>query len=386
MSSLVARAQLVAAVAAQYSDHVDKEGRFPSEAVRAMKEARLLSAYIPREFGGEGADLAEIAEVVSVISQACASAGMTYAMHQIKVSSVISHGDKAEWHQEFMRRISREQLLVASATTEGGIGGNLRNSICAVERLAGDRFSLVKDGTVISYGRDADAILITARSAPDAPASDQVMAVLTKDQYKLELTGVWDAMGMRGTCSDNFKFSAEGDVAQILPNDFGEIAAKSMLAICHILWSAVWYGIASSAVSRAQSFVRAEARRNPGQTPPGALRVAEAANMLQLMRSNTIAGLSRFAMAKANDDDLGSVGFIVAMNNIKIGASRMVVDIINHALLITGINGYRNNTPYSVGRHMRDALSAQIMISNDRIFGNVANLLLMHRLDPSLAA
>ncbi|MFT4097476.1 MAG: acyl-CoA dehydrogenase family protein [Rhodoblastus sp.] len=385
MSSLVARAQLVGAVAAQYCDDVDKEGRFPSEAVRAMKEARLLSAFIPREFGGEGADLSEIAEVVSIISQACASAGMTYAMHQIKVSSVISHGDKAEWHQDFMRRISRDQLLVASATTEGGVGGNLRNSICAVER-DGDRFTLAKDGCVISYGRDADAILITARSRPDAPASDQVMAVLTKDQYKLELTGVWDAMGMRGTCSDNFKFSAQGDVAQILPNDFGEIAAKSMLAICHILWSAVWYGIASSAVSRAQSFVRAEARRNPGQTPPGALRVAEAANMLQLMRSNTIAGLSRFAGAQHNEDDLGSVGFIVAMNNIKIGASRMVVDIINHALLITGINGYRNNTPYSVGRHMRDALSAQIMISNDRIFGNVANLLLMHRLDPSLAA
>ncbi len=385
MSSLVARAQLVGAVAAQYCEHVDKEGRFPSEAVRAMKEARLLSAFIPKEFGGEGAELSEIAEVVSIISQACASAGMTYAMHQIKLSSVISHGDKAAWHQDFMRRISRDQLLVASATTEGGIGGNLRNSICAVER-DGDRFTLAKDGCVISYGRDADAILITARSRPDAPASDQVMAVLTNDQYTLELTGTWDAMGMRGTCSDNFKFSAQGDVAQILPNDFGEIAAKSMLAICHILWSAVWYGIASSAVSRAQSFVRAEARRNPSQTPPGALRVAEAANMLQLMRSNTIAGLSRFAQAQHNEDDLGSVGFIVAMNNIKIGASRMVVDIINHALLITGINGYRNNTPYSVGRHMRDALSAQIMISNDRIFGNVANLLLMHRLDPSLAA
>ena len=385
MSSLVARAQLVGAVAAQYCEHVDKEGRFPSEAVRAMKEARLLSAFIPKEFGGEGAELSEIAEVVSIISQACASAGMTYAMHQIKLSSVISHGDKAAWHQDFMRRISRDQLLVASATTEGGIGGNLRNSICAVER-DGDRFTLAKDGCVISYGRDADAILITARSRPDAPASDQVMAVLTNDQYTLELTGTWDAMGMRGTCSDSFKFSAHGDVAQILPNDFGEIAAKSMLAICHILWSAVWYGIASSAVSRAQSFVRAEARRNPSQTPPGALRVAEAANMLQLMRSNTIAGLSRFAQAQHNEDDLGSVGFIVAMNNIKIGASRMVVDIINHALLITGINGYRNNTPYSVGRHMRDALSAQIMISNDRIFGNVANLLLMHRLDPSLAA
>lgn len=383
MSSLVARAQLVAAVAAQYSDQVDQEGRFPAEAVRAMKEARLMSAFIQREFGGEGAELGEIAEVVSIISQACASAGMTYAMHQIKVSSLINHGAMAEWHRQFMRRICDEQLLVGSATTEGGVGGNLRNSICAVERR-GDRFTLNKDGTLISYGAAADAILITARSGPDAPASDQVMAVLTKDQYKLDLLQKWDALGMRGTCSDNFKFSSEGAVEQILPADFGEIAAKSMLAICHILWSAVWYGIASSALSRAQSFVRAEARRNPSQTPPGALRVAEAANMLQMMRSNTIAGLSRYARAHDSEDDLGSVGFIVSMNNIKIGASRMAVDIINHALLITGIHGYRNNSPYSVGRHMRDALSAPIMISNDRIFGNVSNLLLMHRLDPSL--
>ena len=159
-----------------------------------------------------------------------------------------------------------------------------------------------------------------------------------------------------------------------------------MLAICHILWSAIWYGIATNALSRAQSFVRAEARRMPNQTPPGALRVAEAASLLQLMRSNTSAAITRFQLAQNEPDDLGSVGFIVAMNNVKIGASRMAIDVINQALMITGINGYRNNSPYSVGRHMRDALSAPIMISNDRIFGNVSNLLLMHRLDPRLVA
>lgn len=385
MNSLLARAQLVAAVASQYSDQVDTDGRFPNEAVRAMKEARLLSAFIPREFGGEGASLGDIAEVCSTISQACASAGMTFAMHQIKVSSLISHGAEAEWHRGFMRRICNEQLLVASATTEGGIGGNLRNSSCAVERLD-DRFSLVKDGCCISYGQQADAILITARSGPDAPPSDQVMAVVTKDQYKLDLERRWDALGMRGTCSDNFKFSAEAGVEQILPADFGEIAAKSMLAICHILWSAIWYGISTNALSRAQSFVRAEARRSPSQTPPGALRVAEAATMLQLMRANTQAAITRFELAQNDADDLGSVGFIVAMNNVKIGASRMAVDVINQALMITGINGYRNDSPYSVGRHLRDALSAPIMINNDRIFGNVSSLLLMHRLDPRLAA
>jgi acyl-CoA dehydrogenase len=55
-------------------------------------------------------------------------------------------------------------------------------------------------------------------------------------------------------------------------------------------------------------------------------------------------------------------------------------------MLVCGILGYKNDTPFSIGRHMRDVLSAPIMISNDRIFGNMSNLLLVHRLDPHLAS
>ncbi len=386
MKTLFERAAEVAAIAAKHTDDVDQDGRFPHEALRALKETQLLSAFIPKEYGGGGATLADMTEVVSILSQSCGSTGMVYAMHQIKTSSLVTHGGVSAWHRAFMKRICDEQMLLGSATTEGGgIGGNLRNSICAVER-DGDRFTLEKVGALISYGIQSDAILITARSGPDAPASDQVMAVFTKDQYSLEQTMKWNALGMRGTCSDGFTFRGEGDVAQIFPSDFGDIAAKSMLPVCHILWSAVWYGVAYAAFARAQNFVRAEARRTPNVIPPGALRVAEAANMLQLMKSNTLAATARFETAKQGGEDLGSVGFIVAMNNVKTGASRMACDIINHALLITGINGYRNDTPYSVGRHMRDALSAPIMISNDRIFGNMSNLLLMHRIDPSLVA
>ena len=383
MSSLVARAQQAAATAAQYCDDVDREGRFPHETIRALQEARLMSAAIPVDLGGEGASLAEIAEVCSLLAQSCASSAMTYAMHQIKLSSVILHGASADWHRDFMRKVCDEQLLIASATTEGGIGGDVRNSICAVER-DGNTFRLQKDGCVISYGQQADVILVTARSAPHAPSSDQVMVVVTKDQFQLERIQTWDTLGMRGTCSEGFKLSVSGNVDQILPGKFGDTSAKSMLATSHLLWSSIWYGIANNALSRAQSFVRVEARRNPSQTPPGALRVAEAANMLQMMKSNTLEGLRRYERARLNEDEMNGVAFVVAMNNIKTGASRMAIDIINHALLITGIAGYRNNTPYSVGRHMRDAMSAPIMISNDRIFGNMANLLLMHRLDPNL--
>ena len=382
-SSLTERAERVSAVAAAHADDVDVKGRFPREAVDAMIAERLLSIQIPAGLGGEDASISEIAEICSLLGQSCSAAAMVFAMHHIKLSSLVSHGAGDAWHAAFMRRVCDEQLLLASATTEGGIGGNLRNSICAIE-IDGDTCRLTKDATVISYGAHADAILITSRAHADAASTDQVMTVFTRDQYTLERTHVWDTLGMRGTCSDGWLFKGEAPKAQILPKPFAEIAAQSMLATSHLLWSAVWYGIAVNAVSRAQAFVRAAARKSPGVTPPGALRLAEASNLLQLVKSNTIAGLKEYEAAKADPDRLSSMGFAVAMNNVKIASSETILAIINQAMLIVGIMGYKNGTPFSLGRHLRDAHSAQLMISNDRILGNTSNLLLVHKQDTSL--
>lgn len=385
MKTLAERGAIAAAAASQHCDAVDRDGRFPHETLQALRDERLLSAMVPREYGGDGASLDEIAEICVALGQQCASSAMMFAMHQIKASSLISHGTTSAWHQAFMRRMSAEQLLLASSTTEGGIGGDLRNSNCAVE-IEADMFRLEKDATVISYATYADAILATARRSPDAHSSDQVLVVILKDQCTLERTTNWDTLGMRGTCSEGFKLKAKGSTMQILPKPFAEIAAQSMLATSHLLWSSLWYGIASNAVQRAQNFVRAEAKRKPSVVPPGALRVAEAANMLQLMRSNTADGLRRYAHAKTNGDELTSMGFAIAMNNVKIGASKLALEIINHAMLVCGIMGYKNDTPFSLGRHLRDAMSAQLMISNDRIFSNTSNLLLIHRLDSHLSS
>ncbi|MFC6447001.1 acyl-CoA dehydrogenase family protein [Shinella zoogloeoides] len=382
-SSLVERAERVSAVAAAHADDVDVKGRFPREAVDAMIAERLLSIQIPAALGGEGCTLSEIAEVCSLLGQGCSAAAMIFAMHHIKLSSLVTHGQESAWHAAFMRRVADEQLLLGSATTEGGIGGNLRNSICAIE-VEGGTCRLTKDATVISYGAEADAILITSRAHADAASTDQVMTVFTKDQYTLDRTHVWDTLGMRGTCSDGWLFKGEAPKEQIFPKPFAEIAAQSMLATSHLLWSAVWYGIAVNAVSRAQAFVRAAARKSPGVTPPGALRLAEASNLLQLLKSNTIAGLREYEVAKADADRLSSMGFAVAMNNVKIASSETILVIINQAMLICGIMGYKNGTPYSLGRHLRDAHSAQLMISNDRILGNTSNLLLVHKQDTSL--
>ena len=74
----------------------------------------------------------------------------------------------------------------------------------------------------------------------------------------------------------------------------------------------------------------------------------------------------------------------MVMNNLKISVSSGVVQVIQQALMICGIAGYRNDSPYSVGRQLRDALSAALMVSNDRIAAGMGKMLLVQRVDSDL--
>ena len=58
-----------------------------------------------------------------------------------------------------------------------------------------------------------------------------------------------------------------------------------MHPFAHIVWASLWSGIATDAVNHARDFVRAEARKTRRSPPMSALRLAEADNVLQTMRS-----------------------------------------------------------------------------------------------------
>jgi acyl-CoA dehydrogenase len=211
------------------------------------------------------------------------------------------------------------------------------------------------------------------------------MVVIPADANRtLERTSVWDTLGMRGTCSDGFHLVAAGDAAQIFPKPFSEIAAQSMLASSHIFWAATWFGIAADAFNRAQAFVKAAARKQPDAMPPGALRLAEAAALLQEMKGHLTAAIHRFEAAQGDDDALSSIGFAAEINALKVAASDKAGAVVRLAMLVNGILGYKNGTPFSVGRHLRDVASAPVMISNDRILSNTATLMLMSRFDTGL--
>jgi acyl-CoA dehydrogenase len=378
---LVDAARRVAeAVAAPVADSVDRDARFPHEAIAALREERMLGALVPRELGGRGATIGELAAACDVLGRACTSTAMIYAMHQIEVACLVRHGLPSPFFRDYLAELADREWLIASATSEVGVGGDLRRSVCAIER-DGPRVRVTKRAPVISYGEEADAILLTARRASDASSPDQVMLLVRKEDVHLTRTGEWDTLGMRGTRSLGFTLDASGLPEQILPLPFADIASHTMLPVSHVLWSSLWLGLATDAVSRARACVRAEARRAPGAMPPSALRLAETVAELGTMRATVQQGLADFERHQDDAEVLAGLGFAIRMNNLKTSASRMAPDIVGHALGVCGIAGYRNDSPYTVGRHLRDAHSAALMIGNDRVLAANAAMLLMHKDD-----
>jgi acyl-CoA dehydrogenase len=377
------RTAAVAAVAAAEADDVDRNARFPKAAIDAARQQKLLGAQIPVQFGGHGASIAELTDMCYALGRACSSTAMIFAMHQTKVACLVRHGAGSPWHEKLMRRVAAEQLLLASSTTEGQNGGNIRSSAAAVER-AGAEISLLRNATVISYGAQADGIVTIARRANDAAASDQVLLALTRDNYTLERSLEWETLGMRGTCSAGFELKATAAAEQVFPEAYEKIHAQTMTPVAHLCWSSVWAGIAAAAVDRAQRFIRKAARGANGQMPPGAAHFTTARMTLTKLRAMITSTLDTYTTHEHDETALSSLGFQSSINLLKVEASELAVATVMSAMRACGLSGFRNDGDFSVGRQLRDVLSAPLMINNDRILTNIASASLMSAVPATL--
>jgi acyl-CoA dehydrogenase len=371
-----ARARFVAAAAAEHAAEVDRDSRFPHETFAAAKQHRLLSMLVPVELGGDGASVSDVVDVCYMLGTACASSAMIFAMHQIQVVILLRHARSSVWHEQLLRRLCDEQLLFASSTTENQTGGAVRSSSCAVER-DGSRMSLVKNGTVMSYGAEADGIFLTARRTPESQASDQVLVAFLKSDYELEKIKEWDTTGMRGTCSTGYTLRGCGSIDQVIPESYERIHPQSMVPIAHLTWSGVWCGIAAGAVARARRFVRKGAAQGSAQSAPGASHLTRAMMSLRALRGSIASAVAGYENAANEPDRLEAIDFQSGMNLLKVNSSETAIQIVMHALQACGLSGYRNDGEFSVARQLRDVMSSSIMINNERILAGAATSLLL---------
>jgi acyl-CoA dehydrogenase len=366
-------------IAAPNAVAVDREARFPRETLEALRAERALSAFIPTELGGGGARIETIAAACFELGRRCGASAMVFAMHQIQAIAIVRHLDDAPWFEGYLRQVASEQRLIASVTSELGTGGDMGRSVAAATPGPDGACTFAKQAPTVSYGQYADDLLVTLRRDPDADAGDQVAVLVRKEQTTLEPTGSWDPLGMRGTCSPGFLVGAEFLPEQVLPTPFSRVAAESMVPVSHILWSHLWLGIATDAFDRARAFVRAAAKQKPGQMPPSAVALSHLMSDLSLLRAEVASGLGDFVEASAEPGRarLSTMASALRFNNLKIATSEQAPRVCQNALGVCGIMGFKNDTPFSVGRHLRDTMSACLMVANERIHQTNASLLLI---------
>lgn len=385
LSNLRARTRAAAAVAGEHADSVDSASRFPAEALAAIKAQRLLSILVPPALGGEGRAIGEVSDVCYQLGRACASSGMIYAMHQIKTACLVRHRRGNAMLERLLRRLCAEQLLLASSTTEAKGGGNVRSSEAPIEYRDG-HIHLLREASVISYGAHADGIVTTARRAADSPASDQVLVAFLKGDYTLTRTQSWSALGMRGTCSEGYTLEASGTADQIVPVPYEIVHTQTMVPFAHLLWGSVWAGIAASATARAQAFVRHAARQSGGRLPPGAPQLTKALVSLRTLQATLVRALRFYEQTMEDPKGLAALEFHSMIALTKVEASELAVSTVLSAMRACGLSGYRCDGEFSIARHLRDILSSPVMIHNDRILADHAQVALLTPIPESVAA
>ena len=365
-------------IAGPVADEVDQLGRFPAEAVQALRATGLLAALVPTQWGGPGATVPQLAGAVTALAEYCASSALVLAMHGIQVACLVRHASPEALERVVPGLLSGE-LLLANANSEVGLAGNRRSSLCALEP-AQDGFRIEKRAATVSYGEYADGVLATARRHPDSPPHEQVFVICLAPSLSLIPSGDWDTLGLRGTCSRPGLLTATVPAGLVIEN-YADVFARTSVPASAILLSSVWLGIAEAAARRAHGVVRRQARQlragNPdAPPPPGALRLAELGVVLHQIRAVVAYGGYEYERVK-DTSEVAELRFSGQMDNLKISSSTLAIEVVRLAMSICGLAGYANRSPASLGRLARDVAAAPLMVNNDRaLIANAQSLLI----------
>lgn len=381
----VVHARAIAAdVLAPRAAHHDATGEFPTQAVAALGGAGLLGLLVPSEYGGVDASYETFVEVVEILARACASTAMIFVMHHCQYAMVVDHGT-ARQKEAFLPPIARGEELVASATTEPETGGNAGFCVSAKES-DGERIRLTATKPVVTSANHAAWVYCTTRSSSSAAGDELSMVIMPGPgrSERVEPFGAWDCVGMRATASTGLRFG-ECEVPrwhQIGPEDSAQVRASSMTVVSRAGFAAVWQGIATAAFEGALAHVRRKhhdfIRRDEGRpgtrTERRVLAGSETTQrQLAEMRVRLLASRELLhAAARLIDsrrEEIVRGGSAEDVQDLlwsaRIACGESAIDITRQGLRLCGVTGLRSQGPLALERHMRDALTSQVMAPSE---------------------
>src|SRR6266568_5137994 len=244
-----------------HAAEVDRDHRFPEEAVGAARHAGLMGVLIPREFGGAGLDAIAFTLCIEELAQACASTAVIIDVHTSVGSEPILLFGTEEQKREWLPRLASGELLGAFALTEPAAGSDAGSLKTSARRVGED---YVLNGTkvfITNIGR-AGVYIVFARTGPGTRAAGVSAFIVPAETPGLRVGQVFKKMGLNGSPTGELVLE---DVVVPAANRLaaeGEGFAVAMRALDsgRIGISGQALGIAQAAVDEATSLMKGRAR------------------------------------------------------------------------------------------------------------------------------
>lgn len=184
---------------AQRAAEADQNELFVADSYALLKEAGLAEAGVPRELGGGGAEIAELAEMLRVLARACGSTALAFSMHthQVAIPAWRWRHQKVAAVEPLLKRVAAERLILLSSGGSDWIGGSGK----AEKVEGGYRVTARK---AFTSGAEAGHILMTGAVHEAEDGSRSVVhfgAPMKAGEVRIEQT--WHTLGMRGTASND---------------------------------------------------------------------------------------------------------------------------------------------------------------------------------------
>jgi alkylation response protein AidB-like acyl-CoA dehydrogenase len=198
------RIAAVVEVADKNAASVDAEGRFPEEAVAALRSSGLLGLTLPSQAGGLGLGPVDLVGVVSRLAAACGSTAMVYLMHVAAAMPLAAAPPNGR--SGLLARLASGELLATLAFSEPGSRSHFWAPISQASRSGGS-VTLAADKSWVTSAGHADIYVVSTLSADRTDGAIDLYAVDGRISG-ITVTGRFRGLGLRGNASAPMRFEA----------------------------------------------------------------------------------------------------------------------------------------------------------------------------------
>ena len=213
---------------APHAAEIDREARFPLEAVRKMGELGMLGIPFPQEYGGAGAGMLGHCLLMEELGRACTSTATVVGAHVALGAMAIYLDGTAEQKERYLRRLIAGGQIAAFALTEPEAGSDASAIQTTAERHGG-HYRLNGRKIYITNGNVADVVVVFAVTDRALGARGGVTAFIVESGFPgFAVCRAFDTMGIRGASAAELEFS---DCRVPRDNVLGQMGAGFLTAM-----------------------------------------------------------------------------------------------------------------------------------------------------------